>query len=221
MAGVSITALRASSVQPGDRVIILGLGVVGNLAAQMFQLAGASVLGLDVNPHRLEVARACGIENVFNSSLRDPVGAVREWSGDGKGAEVVVEAVGRSELIAQAVQMTRRHGETILLGSPRARVQLDVTPMLLRIHLEGIQMIGGLEWTYPLSDKTGNSRVTIEGNYKQILDWIIAGKLVVDPLISHVYLPKNCQEAYSGLAQRNAEQIAVLFDWRELSGDQY
>ena len=40
MAGVSITALRSSSVQPGDTVLVIGMGLVGNFAAQLFQMAG-------------------------------------------------------------------------------------------------------------------------------------------------------------------------------------
>jgi threonine dehydrogenase-like Zn-dependent dehydrogenase len=131
MAGVAMTALRSSTVQAGDRVVVIGLGLVGNFAAQLFQLAGAHVLGLDVSAKRLEVARACGIREVHNSAQGDPVQAVRDWVGAKDatgGAEIVIEAIGRSELVMQAVDMTGRFGETILLGSPRARVTADVTP---------------------------------------------------------------------------------------------
>lgn len=216
MAGVSITALRSSSVQPGDRVVVIGLGLVGNFAAQLFQRAGARVLGLDVSTKRLDVARTCGIREVIDSSHGDPVAAVRDWSGDGEGAEIVVEAIGRSELVMQAVEMTRRFGETILLGSPRARVTADVTPLLTRIHLLAICMIGALEWTYPIPDNTERARFTIERNYKQILGWILDGQLVVDPLISHVMSPRHCQEAYDGLTFKKDEYTAVVFDWSKL-----
>jgi threonine dehydrogenase-like Zn-dependent dehydrogenase len=216
MAGVSITALRSSSVQPGDRVVVIGLGLVGNFAAQLFQLAGARVLGLDISSRRLEVARACGVRELHDSSSGDPVAAVREWSGDGQGAEVVVEAIGRSELVMQAVDMSRRHGETILLGSPRARVTADVTPMLTRIHLLAIRVIGALEWTYPIPATTERARFTIRRNYEQILGWIQDGRLVVDPLISHVLSPRDCQSAYDGLTQRRDEYTAVVFDWSKL-----
>ncbi|HEY3082945.1 MAG TPA: zinc-binding dehydrogenase [Chloroflexota bacterium] len=216
MAGVSITALRSSSVQPGDRVVVIGLGLVGNFAAQLFQLAGARVLGLDISPRRLETARACGIGELFDSSGGDPVEAVREWSGDGQGAEIVVEAIGRSELVMQAVDMTRRFGETILLGSPRARVTADVTPMLMRIHVLAIRMIGALEWTYPVPDPSERARFTIEANYKQILSWIRDRRLIVDRLISHVVSPRDCQAAYDGLTQRRDEYTAVVFDWSKL-----
>lgn len=218
MAGVSITALRSSSVQPGDRVVVIGQGLVGNFAAQLFQLAGARVLALDVSAKRLEVARACGIREVYNSAEGDPIAAVREWSGDGEGAEIVVEAIGRSELVMQAVEMTRRHGETILLGSPRARVTADVTPMLTRLHMLAIRMIGALEWTYPIPADSERARFTIRRNYEEILDWIQHGQLVVDPLISHVVSPRQCQEAYAGLSNKKDEYTAVVFDWEELGG---
>ena len=216
MAGVAITALRSSTVQAGDRVVVIGLGLVGNFAAQLFQLAGARVLGLDVSARRLEIARACGIAEVLDSSAGDPVAAVREWSGDGGGAEVVVEAIGRSELVMQAVEMTRRFGETILLGSPRARVTADVTPMLTRIHILAIRMIGALEWTYPVPADSERASATIERNYQQILGWIQQGRLVVDPLISHVLSPARAQAAYDGLTNKKDEYSAVVFDWSKL-----
>jgi threonine dehydrogenase-like Zn-dependent dehydrogenase len=216
MAGVSITALRSSSVQPGDRVVVIGLGLVGNFAAQLFQLAGARVLGLDVSARRLEVARACGVGEVHDSSGGDPVEAVRAWSGDGQGAEIVVEAIGRSELVMQAVDMTRRFGETILLGSPRARVTADVTPMLTRIHILAIRVIGALEWTYPLPADAERARFTIRRNYEQILAWIREQRLIVDPLISHVVSPRDAQAAYDGLTNKKDEYTAVVFDWSKL-----
>lgn len=213
MAGVSATALRSSSVQPGDRVAIIGLGLVGNFAAQLFQLAGARVLGLDVAPRRLEIARACGIHEVANATDGDPVARVREWSGDDQGVEIAIDAIGHAPIVAQAVDMTRRHGEVILLGSPRAHHSTDVTPMLTRIHLLAIRMIGALEWTYPIPASTERSRFTIERNYKQILEWIIAGRLIADPLISHVMSPRDCQVAYDGLTNKKDEYTAVIFDW--------
>lgn len=219
MAGVAMTAVRSSSVQPGDRVVVIGLGLVGNFAAQLFQLAGAHVLGLDVSAKRLEVARACGIRAVHDSSAGDPVAAVRDWCGaadSSGGAEIVVEAIGRSELVMQAVEMTGRFGETILLGSPRARVTADVTPMLTRLHILAIRMIGALEWTYPLPEESERARFTIERNYKEILGWIRDGRLVVDPLISHVLSPRDCQQAYDGLTNRKDEYTAVVFDWSQL-----
>ena len=219
MAGVAISAVRSSSVQAGDRVAIIGMGLVGNFAAQLFQLAGAEVIAFDISEMRLHQAQACGIEKVFNSREVDPIAVVREWVGssdDRGGANIVVEAIGESSLVAQAVEMCGRHGEVILLGSPRAPFPGDLTPMLARIHLLAIRMIGALEWTFPISENTERARVTIEGNYRQIMRWIHDRRLIVDPLLTHVLSPEACQEAYFGLAHQKDEYIGVVFDWSRI-----
>jgi len=217
MAGVSITALRASSFSAGDQVVVIGLGLVGNLAAQLFQLAGGDVLGLDPATHRQDLARACGVTNVAGSSGDDARMLVQDWTA-GNGARVVVEAVGRSDLLAQAVELASRHGEVISLGSPRASYAADLTPMLARIHLLGIKLIGALEWTFPLQDAE-RAQHSIIGNYRTLLRWILDGKLVVDPLRTHVLRPDQCQEAYGGLAHRKDEYLGVVFDWTGESVD--
>jgi 2-desacetyl-2-hydroxyethyl bacteriochlorophyllide A dehydrogenase len=217
MGGVAITAIRSSTVQPGDRVAVIGLGLVGNLAAQLFQLAGARVVGLDPVAKRREVARACGIREVIDPTAGDPVAAIREWSGDGQGAEVVVEAVGRSDLVMQAVEMTRRFGEVILLGSPRAHLTADVTPTFTRIHLLAIRMIGALEGTYPFHGTTERVRFSVESNFRQVLGCIAEERLVVAPLISHVLSPRRCQDAYDGLTKTPSEFTGVIFDWGEFA----
>ena len=70
MAGVSISALRSSSVQPGDTVLVVGGGLVGNFAAQLFRLAGADVMLADLSELRLRQAHACGIERTVQSRPR-------------------------------------------------------------------------------------------------------------------------------------------------------
>lgn len=214
MAGVAITSLRSSSVTAGNVVVVIGLGLVGNFAAQLFTLAGAGVIGVDVSERRLEVARQCGIGRVVNPSAMDLKQAVLDATGK-KGADVVVEAIGRSDLIAQGVDLLRRHGEIILLGSPRARHTMDVTPMLSRIHLQGLRMIGALEWLYSTPENDA-LKVSITRNYREILGWIQQGRIQTGPLLSHLLSPAQCQEAYHGLAYKKDEYMGVVFDWEKL-----
>jgi threonine dehydrogenase-like Zn-dependent dehydrogenase len=216
MAGVAITALRASSFAAGEQVVVIGLGLVGNMAAQIFQLAGADVLALDPAPRRVELALRCGIRRAAAVSGDAAQAAVREWTS-GKGARVVVEAVGRSDLLAQGVEMAARHGDVISLGSPRASHVADMTPMLARIHLQAIRLIGALEWTFPIAE-TERAQHNILNNYRTLLRWIMDGRLVVDPLRTHVLPPQRCQEAYAGLTHQKDEYLGVVFDWTAPNG---
>jgi 2-desacetyl-2-hydroxyethyl bacteriochlorophyllide A dehydrogenase len=211
MACVAITAVRKADFSLGDTVLVIGLGLVGNFAAQEFLLAGADVMGVDVAESRLEKARQCGITNVVNPSKVDLQQAVNEWT-DGKGARVVIEAIGQPELIAQAAQLTRRHGDIILLGSPRKRVTMDVTPMLSRIHLQGLNMKGALEWLYSIPE-LDVVRHSIIANAKQIFGWLKSGDIKTEPLLTHLLPPTECQQAYSGLDGKKDEYLGVVFDW--------
>ena len=210
MAGVSISALRSSSVQPGDTVLVTGMGLVGNFAAQLFRMAGADVMAADLSDYRLDKARACGIERTVNPGATDLQDAVLEWTA-GDGVHVAVEAIGISEVVAQSVMATRRHGEVILLGSPRAPATFDVTPMLLRIHLEAIRMIGALEWRWP-AHPTERVR-DLATNYRRLVEWIAAGRLRVDPLLDRVASPADCQAVYDGLTSRRDGYLGAVFDW--------
>jgi 2-desacetyl-2-hydroxyethyl bacteriochlorophyllide A dehydrogenase len=211
MVGVAMTSVRSASVSVGDSVLVVGMGLVGNFAAQLFQIAGADVLAVDVADDRLRRARECGIGRTCNPAREPLPDVVRDWTG-GKGAQISVEAIGNAELIAQCVELTRRKGEVILLGSPRKRVTMDVTPMLTRVHLQGIRIVGALEWLYPVQEHDASRHSIIE-NYRQIIRWILAGRVAVDPLRTHVLAPDRCQEAYMGLHAHKDAYLGVVFDW--------
>ncbi len=219
MANVSITALRVSDAELGDTVAVIGLGVVGNLAAQLFQLAGCRVIGIDRIPKRLEVACACGIEQLINASVADPVQAVKDWT-DGKGCEVVVDATGNPQASVMAGQLAGKNGEVILLGSPFGRpLMMNVTELLERIHLWGhgcVTYKGSHEWRYPIrQDPQGFTKHSIERNTKINLKLIAEGKLKVEPLLTHRMRPEQCAEAYAVLRDRPEEFVGVVFDWKQ------
>ena len=211
MAGVSIGSLRSSSVQPGDTVLVVGMGLVGNFAAQLFQLAGADVMAADLSDFRLDKASECGIGRRINSSKMDLEEAVLDWT-DGLGAQIVVEAIGISEVIAEASMLTRPLGEIILLGTPRAYGVFDATPMLLHIHMNSIRMIGALEWTWP-QHATLRARDITTG-YGLLLEWIASGEIITKPLLTHLASPADCQSIYEGLTSSKEEYMGAVFDWQ-------
>ena len=211
MAGVSISALRSSTVQPGDTALVIGQGLVGNFAAQLFQLAGAEVMASEINPLRIEKAKACGIERVVNPNETDLKEYVMDWTG-GQGVQIAIEAIGVSELVSEAVMLTRPYGETILLGTPRAPAVFDATPMLLKVHMEAIRMIGSLEWRWP-PHEVNRYRHNIVENYRQIINWIVQDRIIVEPLLTHKASPVDCQHIFTGLTSDKDVYLSAVFDW--------
>lgn len=215
MAGISITALRVSGVELGDAVAVFGLGIVGNLAAQLFKLAGCEVIGIDLSPKRRELASACGIAHTFEPGpeLATRVAALT----DGRMCECVVDATGIPAVAERAGELAGKNGELILLGSPRGEYRTDLVPFLNRIHLwdKGcVTVKGALEWRYPIQDpRDGFTRHSIERNIRQILRLIEQGRLVVEPLLTHQVSPQECRAVYEGLRTQKDTYIGVVFDW--------
>jgi len=213
MASVAITALRLSrAASPGAWAAVIGLGLVGNFAAQLFRLAGLRVLAFDPAPRRVEIARGCGIRRAEALTGEEAHRRVMDLTG-GEGASVVVEAIGNPRLIPGAVAMCRRMGEVILLGSPRGPMTEDTGAVWSEIHHRGISVVGALEWLLPFKEAEAGHGASIENNYRRLIEWVRDGDLEVDGLLSHVVPPEACQETYDGvLADRNA-YMGIAFQW--------
>ncbi|MCS7254635.1 MAG: zinc-binding alcohol dehydrogenase [Armatimonadota bacterium] len=226
MANISMTAIRVSNAELGDNVAVIGLGVVGNMAAQLFQLAGCRVIGIDRLPKRLDISRQCGIQLLVDASSEDAVQAVREMT-DGNGCEIVVDATGSPSATIMAAQLAAKYGEVILLGSYFGRkLETNVTELLERIHLAGYGCItfkGAHEWRYPVKENRSDLipseqnaliyKHSIERNTKINMQLIADGKLKVEPLLTHRMRPEQCAQAYEGLREHPDEFVGVVFDW--------
>ncbi|HEY44268.1 MAG TPA: zinc-binding alcohol dehydrogenase, partial [Anaerolineae bacterium] len=213
MALIGITAPQVTEFEDGDTVAIFGLGLVGNFAAQLYQLGGAKVIGLDVISERCKMAQSSGIKNVLDVRLEEQVEAILDLTG-GQGVEVAVDAVGHSAVIEACVKVCAPLGQVILLGSPRKAYETNVTAMLRPIHHRWIVIRGALEWRLPPYPVRG-SKHSIASNLQLILDHIQCGRLLVEPLITHVIKPSHLLEAYHGLLDQKESYLGVVVDWRQ------
>jgi S-(hydroxymethyl)glutathione dehydrogenase/alcohol dehydrogenase len=108
-------ALRAAKVQPGESVVVFGLGGVGLSAVQGARIAGAEiVIGVDPMPAKAELARRLGAAEVLAPGP-DLTEQIRGLTG-GRGADHAIECVGRGDTIRTAWSCTRRGGSTTVVG---------------------------------------------------------------------------------------------------------
>jgi 2-desacetyl-2-hydroxyethyl bacteriochlorophyllide A dehydrogenase len=212
MGGIAISSLRKSNIELGDYVVVSGMGTIGNLAAQFAQLQGARVMAIDIVDNRLEIARQSGIGKTLNPNSEDITKAVEEFTG-GEKLNAWIDATGVSAVINDAVNHIANNGELILLGSPRASFETDITPLLRKVHLiENIQLKGALEFLFP-THQNDFIKHSIERNSKIIMDLIKENKLNVKPFYSHKLSPEKASSAYLGLRDKPDEYIGIVFDW--------
>lgn len=210
MALIGLTAPQMTQFEAGDTVAVFGLGLVGNFAAQFYQLAGARVIGLDLVPERCEVARQVGIDTVIDVPQGEQLTVLSELTGEG--VQVAVDAVGHAAVIGKCVEACAPFGQIILLGSPREALEMNITQLLRPIHHRWLALRGALEWRLP-PFPTPDVKYSIAENLQMILDHIQRNEIKVEPLISHVIEPAELPEAYKGLLEEKDTYLGVVVDW--------
>ncbi len=214
MAAVSITAVLVSDRKIGDTVAVCGLGLVGNLAAQLFALSGCKVVGIDVSPARLAILQKCGVETVIDAKT-DVRGELENLTG-GRGLHAFVDATGLPGVVESSIGAIAPGGECILLGTPRGEVAGDLVPLFRSIHLadRNIRFKGAHEWRFPrYRSQTKDSQTSIEQNNEKLLSLLAEGKLVSSPLLTHVLSPGEAPAAYQALRDRDEKYLGVVIDW--------
>ncbi len=207
MAGIAFTALRLAPPQLGEQVVVLGLGLVGLFAGQLFHLAGGRpVLGMDQLPSRLKLAEGFGILPV-DASHEEPVPALRRALGSNS-ADIVVEATGSPALVTTALDIARRGASIVLLGSTRGLVTLDAYSLL---HRKAVRVIGGNELALPFNADHAWPRLR---NLGLALDLMAAGELRTDGMITDELTSEEALIAHDMLRDHPESHLGVVIHWQ-------
>ena len=211
MAGVAMTSIIVSEIGTQPTVIVFGLGLVGNLASQMFHIHGCRVIGVDPVEARRKLAERCGIKETIGGDADEVQEQIKEIT-KGKMGNITVDAVGHSSVVMQALRATANYGQLVILGSPRVSVTGNLTELLSDIHLRWITIRGALEWCVPMYSDTGIDTSQFS-KQQTIFDWIEREQLHVEPLISHRLKPAQIKQAYDGLLNEPDVYTGVVLDW--------
>ena len=129
MAGLG-AAMLTGNVQRGDTVAVFGCGGVGDAAIAGARLAGATtIVAVDLDDRKLELARSFGATHTANADTTDPVEAVRAAT-DGFGADVCIEAVGHPAVLEQAFFARDLAGTVVQVGVPTPDMRMPDIPMI-------------------------------------------------------------------------------------------
>lgn len=204
MMGVSMTTLMTTAARPGAQVLVTGLGMVGNLAAQMAACCGYEVTAVDPDESRRRFAEQVGLTRVA------PAVPVDELKGK---VELVIECSGHEQAVLDGCKVVRRGGEVALVGVPwQKRTDLSAFDILHEIFHNYAILRTGWEWEVPLhtSEFAPNS---IFKNFATALRWLADGRVKVSTL-AETTSPDKAQEAYQSLLHNNCGKLSYIFDWR-------
>ncbi len=208
MMGIGMTTLTTTEARPPAVVLVTGLGIVGNCAAQVFRLCGYRVVAVDPSEPRRELARRCGVEDVRPAvPLDDPAVAGR--------VSLALECSGHEAAVLDGCKAVRRRGEVVLCGVPWIR-RTDRTAheLLAEVFHRYVTLRSGWEWEIP-PDETAFRSGSRKENFAAALDWLADGRIATDGLFE-VRRPQEAPAAYRDLLKGRTDALTVLFDWSAL-----
>jgi L-iditol 2-dehydrogenase len=188
-----VHGIEESNIRLGDTVVIIGAGPIGQMMIMLAKKSGAStVIASDLAELRRDIATRAGADITIDPSKEDPVGRVREETS-GRGADVVIEAVGLPKLWEQAVSMTRDAGTTVLFGGAASGTTFEVDTE--RFHYGQLTLKG----VFHLKPR----------HVEQALQLIIAKDINPDLLISHEMPLLKINEALEMMSEGKTMKVAI------------
>ncbi len=142
---VSSNAVSLAELEPGDGIVIWGLGPIGVAVALAARLRGAEViLGIDRNPVRLAEAEELGIPTL-DTSIGDPAALLLERLGP-RAADAVFEAAGLADAIRWSLPILRKRRPMVLIGNLKDHVQAD----LMSLVMDQQRLVGSRSYSLPI-----------------------------------------------------------------------
>jgi Zn-dependent alcohol dehydrogenase len=192
--------INTAQVEPGSSVVVIGTGGVGLNAVQGAALAGAHpIIAMDLLDNKLEAARTFGATHFVNSADQNKTAkAVKELTS-GRGADYVFVTVGSSAAVTQALSLTRKRGNVIVVGMPAPGATSSFQVNLL---VRGEQRIIG--------SFMGSTRPSV--GIPRLVRLYQNGRLKLDELITARYPLERINEAIEAVEKGQALRNVIVFD---------
>ncbi len=193
-------AVNTADIRPGDSVVVLGCGGVGLNTIQGANHVGAGrVIAVDMLESKLALAKAFGATDVVHAGQVDVLTRVQELTG-GRGADVVFEVIGLKQTAQQAIELTRRGGQTVMVGVPNMETMLEV-PAAMELLVNEKQIRGC--WY-------GSSNT--HHDVPMLVELYQGGKLKLDELISAEIGLDQVNEAFEAMEAGEVARSVIVFD---------
>ena len=214
LGAIAMNAVRLSEINVGDVVAVIGLGLVGQLTAQLVRCQGGVVIAIDLDKKRVDLAKEMGADHGIVASDMSIAEVKALTSGRGADCVIVAAASKSPKPLQDGIVMSRDRGRVVMVGAcpieiPRAEMYVKELSFLVsraygpgsydpKYEKEGVD--------YPIS----YVRWTENRNMEEFLRLISAKKINVQSLISHEYDLEDAPQAYSTIMSNGGGSMAVV-----------
>ncbi len=216
---IALHAVRLVGAGLGDVVAVVGLGLLGLLAVQILKASGCRVIGIDISPERVDLARTVGVEIALCDGSSDPL-AITQAATQGRGADgvLIMAATPSNDPIELAARLARVRGRIVATGLVGLNIprqlfyEKELEFLVSRSSGPGVYdpdyERDGQDYPYPYV------RWTHGRNMAHFLQMVSAGQVRLDALIAHRFSIERAAEAYAALGENGTSRcIGILLEY--------
>ena len=191
---VGFHAVSRARIADNEYVMVIGCGMIGIGAIVRAALRGATVIAVDIDDEKLELAKKIGASYVINSQTENVHLRMLEFT-QGLGADVVIEAVGSPVTYVMAVDEVGFTGRVVCIGYAKSEVVFQ-TKLFVQKELD----IRG-------------SRNALPADFRAVINYMKTGNCPVDKLISKVVAPEKASDAMAEWAANPGKVFRILVNF--------
>lgn len=212
LGAIALQGIRVLELTPGDRIVVLGLGLIGQLTVQLLNAYGYSVFGLDVNEEQLKSASRLGLKHGAVIGKDDVEKLVTSFSqGAGTDAVIITASTSSSDPVRLAGSLCRDKGKVSVVGDvgldiPRniyyaKELQLTVSRSYGPGRYDPVYEEKGID--YPI----GYVRWTEKRNMEEFLRLLSRESVQVKPMITHIFKIEDALKAYNLILENPNNEV--------------
>ena len=217
LGAIALQGVRRCSPEIGSYVVVIGLGILGQITSQILKVSGCRVLGIDIDENRINKAMSFGLYKGINAKSYNIVNEIiRNTNGFGADAVIITAASESDSLINQSVKMCRRKGKVVIVGDVAINIEreefykreLDVliSTSYGPGRYDNNYEVKGFEYPYAYV------RWTEKRNMDEYLKLASEKKLDIDALIEATFPAESAKEAYEYI-KSDAKPLIVLLEY--------
>jgi predicted dehydrogenase/threonine dehydrogenase-like Zn-dependent dehydrogenase len=217
LGSIALNAVRIAQISLGDSVVVLGLGLVGQLIAQLARLQGAVVIATDLKPERVDLARRLGANHAIPGGAGFAEGVAAVTAGRGADCVIVAAAAKSDGPCRTALAVCRDRGRIVVVGA------VEMSFPWNDMYLKEIQLFMSRAYgpgSYdPAYERQGRDypvsyvRWTENRNMEEFLRLLAERRADVAPLITHRFPLEQAPVAYQTILDPASNSLAVVLNY--------
>lgn len=222
LGAIALQGVRQADPRLGEKVCVIGLGLLGQLTGQLLKANGCDVFGIDLSERLINLANEFSVTKALNRNDQNLLAACDNFTnGQGFDSIIITAAAPTNDPIVLATELARKKGKIIVVGSVKMDVPRD--PYFYRKELELKISCSYGPGRYDVNyEDLGNDypfayvRWTEQRNMEAFLAMLSKGLINVKPLITHTFEIEQAEEAYEIVLGKNPQpHIGILLKYND------